>query len=105
MRSGDQALPDPEAISQGLTYAQIEDMTRRAVELAGGFDELGVTSERYHRRVAGRTDREGRRFGERVVARTRRQTERQHRDADTHRRDRTHRSSMRTAVPVAPDRW
>ena len=40
VRSDDDALPDPASTSSALTYAQVEAMTRRAVELAGGFDEL-----------------------------------------------------------------
>ena len=39
-RSDDPALPDPASISSALTYAQVEAMTRRAVELAGGFGDL-----------------------------------------------------------------
>jgi len=39
-RSDDPALPDPVSVRTALTYAQVEAMTRRAVALVGGFDEL-----------------------------------------------------------------
>ena len=39
-RSDDRALPEPVAVSRSLTYAQVEALTRRAVELAGGFSGL-----------------------------------------------------------------
>jgi uncharacterized protein (DUF362 family) len=39
-RSDDPALPEPVTLHTTLTYAQVEAMTRRAVELAGGFEDL-----------------------------------------------------------------
>ena len=40
VRSDDPMLPEPVAVIRALTYGQVEAMTRRAVELAGGLDQL-----------------------------------------------------------------
>lgn len=40
VRSDDPMLPEPVAVTRALSYEQVEAMTRRAVELAGGFDRL-----------------------------------------------------------------
>ena len=40
VRSDDAALPESVPLSHPLSYEQIEAMTRRAVDLAGGFDQL-----------------------------------------------------------------
>ena len=39
-RSDDSELPNPVALEEELTYEQVEDMVRRAVDLTGGFDWL-----------------------------------------------------------------
>ena len=39
-RSDDPALPDPVPLDSEVSYPQIEEMTRRAVDLAGGLDGL-----------------------------------------------------------------
>ncbi|MEW6754018.1 MAG: DUF362 domain-containing protein [Candidatus Latescibacterota bacterium] len=40
VRSDDPALPDPAPLTRALSFGQIEAMTRRAVELAGGLQDL-----------------------------------------------------------------
>lgn len=40
VRSDDPTLPEPVAVTHALSYEQVEAMTRRAVDLAGGFDQL-----------------------------------------------------------------